>query len=141
MRTIAVTLVCLSVGACETPTPYEAATKPDAVGYSERQVEPGRCRVFEGGHSASAQHVEDYVLRRAAEIALRDGFDWLEIIGRGNETHTSLLPYSDGPRTIRSVEIACGKDPRPLGANTYDARSLLASLNASQDPWGLPAPR
>jgi hypothetical protein len=162
MKAIVATLFCLGLAACATPTRYEAAARPEAVGYSEVRIEPGRYRVtFQGGDGAPAGQVEDDVMRRAAEIALRDDFDWFEVIDRSGADrppHASsaismgggfggggmglglgaAFPLSGGPRISRSLEILCGKGPRPLGANSYDARGVAASLSTRQDPFGTP---
>jgi hypothetical protein len=162
MRAIVAALLCLGLAACETPTHYEAAARPDAVGYSEIRIEPGRYRVtFQGGDGASADQVEDYVMRRAAEIAVRDGYDWFQVVDRSGETrppHASsaisigggsagyghgggvgvglgaAIPLSGGPRITRSLEIYCSGGPRPAGGNIYDARGVLESLTTEQGP-------
>jgi len=162
----AAALLCLGLAACETPTLYQAAARPEAVGYSEFRIEPGRYRVtFQGGDGAPARQVEDYTMRRAAEIAVRDGYDWFQIVDRGGEVrppHSSsaisigggsaefgrgggvgvglgaAFPLSGGPRITRSLEIFCGRGPRPPGGNVYDARAVLASLTP---PPGPPTPR
>jgi len=167
MRVIAAALLCLGLAACETPTLYQAAARPDAVGYSELRIEPGRYRVtFQGGDGAPAQQVEDYAMRRAAEITLRDSYDWFQIVDRSGEArppHSSsaisiggggadfgrgggvgvglgaAFPLSGGPRITRSVEIFCGKGPHPPGPYVYDARGVLASL--TQPPGPPPPPR
>jgi len=166
MRAMVAALFCLGLAACATPTRYEAAARPGAVGYSEVRIEPGRYRVtFQGGDGAPAEQIEDDVMRRAADIALRDGFDWFEVVDRSGEEqppHTSsaisigggsgggfsgggvgvgvgaAFPLSGGPRVSRSVEILCGKGPRPLGGNVYDARDVAASLSTRQDPYVTP---
>ena len=166
MRAIVAALLCLGLAACETPTLYQAAARPDAVGYSEFKIEPGRYRVtFQGGDGAPARQVEDYTMRRAAEVALRDGYDWFQIVDRAGEVrppHSSsaisiggggadfgrgggvgvglgaAFPLSGGPRITRSLEIFCGSGPHPPGPNVYDARAVLASLTP---PPGPPAPR
>jgi hypothetical protein len=162
MRPIVAALFCFGLAACATPTHYVAAARPDSVGYSEVRIEPGRYRVtFQGGDGAPAGQVEDYAMRRAAEIALRDGYDWFQVVdrsggaapprsssafsigggsggyGRGGGVGVGLgasFPLSGGPRITRSLEIFCGRGPRPMGGDTYDARGVLASLSTPQDP-------
>lgn len=162
MKSAFAALLCLGVAACETPTLYQAAARPGAVGYSELMIEPGRYRVtFQGGDGAPAQQVEDYAIRRAAEIALRNGYDWFEIVDRSGEMrppHSSsaisigggsaefgrgggvglglgaAFPLSGGPRITRSLEIFCGRGPRPPQPNAYDARGVLASLTPPPGP-------
>jgi hypothetical protein len=165
-RPLAAAVFCLGLVACETPTLYQAAPRPDAVGYSEFRIEPGRYRVtFQGGDGAPAAQVEDFAMRRAAQITLRDGYDWFQIVDRTGEArppHASsaisigggggdfgrgggvgvglgaAFPLSGGPRLTRSLEIFCGKGPRPPQPNAYDARGVLASLSP---PPGPPTPR
>ena len=67
----------LALSACATaPTLYQASNGPQAVGYSEYRIEPGRYRItFRGGPGAPAQQVADYALLRAADLALAEGYD------------------------------------------------------------------
>jgi hypothetical protein len=162
MKPIVAALFCLGLAACETPTLYQAAARPDAMGYSEYRIEPGRYRVtFQGGDGAPARQLEDYAMRRAAEIAVHDGYDWFQIVDRAGEArppHSSsaisigggsggfeegggvgvglgaAFPLSGGPRITRSLEIFCGRGPRPPGGNVYDARAVLASLTPPPGP-------
>ena len=143
IRLIAPILLCLALAACETPTLYQAAPRPNAVGYDELRIESGRYRVsFQGGSGAPAQQVEDFVLLRAAQVAVRDGFDWFRVVsrdgtaeppktssaisigggsggyGRGGGVGLGLgtsFDLSGGPRLQRSLEILCGVGPRPTG--------------------------
>ncbi|HWA61940.1 MAG TPA: hypothetical protein VG939_11230 [Caulobacteraceae bacterium] len=151
-RLIAVAAACLALAACATPTVYQAAATPGAVGFTETRIEPGRYRVtFQGGSGAPAAQVEDYALLRAAEITLRDGYDWFTISDRSGE----ILPprssssvsigtgggdlgrhggvgvgvgttfdLSGGPMLRRSLEIVMGKGAKPPGPDSYDARGV-----------------
>src|SRR5215210_2729700 len=77
-------LAALSLAACATtPTVYQAATGPQAIGYSEYPIEPGRYRItFRGGPGASPAYVTDLAIRRAAELAVQQGFDWFRVSDR-----------------------------------------------------------
>lgn len=150
-------LICLVLAGCETATLYQAAPREGAVGYSESRIETGRYRVtFRGGDGAPAGQVEDYVMLRAAQVAVRDGYEWFRIVGRegaaapprsnsaisigggsgsfgrgggvglGLGTSFSL---SGGQRLERSLEIFCGKGERPPGGDVYVARGVIASLS------------
>lgn len=76
--------------ACMTPTPYQPY-RPEAAsgvhgGYSDQQIAPGRFRVmFHGNELTSRDRVETYLLYRAAEVALDNGFDWFAIADRHTE--------------------------------------------------------
>lgn len=74
----------LALGACATqPTVYQAAAGPKAVGYSEYRIEPGRYRItFRGGPGAPAGYVTDLAIRRAADLALQDGYEWFRVSDR-----------------------------------------------------------
>jgi hypothetical protein len=77
----------LALAACATPTVY-APANPNAtgtaqVGFSEYRIENNRYRVtFQGGGGAPERLVADYALLRAAEITLRDGYDWFQVVDR-----------------------------------------------------------
>lgn len=80
---IAATALALTgLTACATPTVYQpAAGKTTSVGFQDYQIETGRYRVtFTGGGGAPLNTVADYALLRAAEVALRDGYDWFRVI-------------------------------------------------------------
>lgn len=56
-------VAALALAACATPQPtlYRAAAGPQAIGYSEYRIEPGRYRItFRGGPGAPPEQVSDY---------------------------------------------------------------------------------
>lgn len=81
---LVLTLVLFGLAACATtPTVYQPAATPDAVGYAETPIEHDRWRVsFRGGDGASARQVEDLAIRRAAELTLAKGYDWFRVADR-----------------------------------------------------------
>jgi len=73
------------LAACETATPYQPNIPGQATsgGFSEIRVEPDRWRVtFSGNSLTSRETVEAYLLFRAAELTLQQGYDWFEIVDR-----------------------------------------------------------
>ena len=55
-------------------------------GYSELRLEPNRFRVnFQGNTLTSRETVEGYLLFRASELTLQNGFDWFTIVDRATE--------------------------------------------------------
>jgi hypothetical protein len=88
----------LALAACATPTVY-APANPNAatsVGFSEYRIENNRYRVtFQGGSGAPEALVTDYAFLRAAEITLRDGYDWFQVVDRFGESSGSSY---GGPR-------------------------------------------
>ena len=83
-RLVLPALAALSLAACASaPTRYQPAAGPEAIGYSEYRIEPGRYRVmFRGGYGAPAGQVMDYALVRAADLAIAEGYDWFRISDR-----------------------------------------------------------
>jgi hypothetical protein len=155
---IAAVLSGLMLAACaSTPTVYRAqAGAPNDVGYSEYRLEAGRYRVtFQGGPGAPEAKVADYALLRAAELALRDGYDWFRIADRstsasgydrgprmsvgggsasfGRRTSFGLglgtsFDLGPGPSFAQSIEVVFGKGPPPRDRDAYDAREIVKTI-------------
>jgi hypothetical protein len=94
--------LALSAGlsACVTPTPYQPAVvgHPSAGGYSETRIEPDRWRVtFAGNSMTSRDTVEAYLLFRAAEVTLQNGFDWFEMVDRSTSQSGRTYVTPTGP--------------------------------------------
>ena len=71
------------------------------MGYSDYRIEPGRYRItFQGADGAPAGQIRDYVMLRAAQVTLRDGYDWFRISDREG--------YVAPPRTRSSVSFGIG---------------------------------
>lgn len=77
-----------SLGACTTtPTPYQPYRAENAGGvhggYSNQRLAPNRFRVkFHGNEFTSRERVESYLLYRAAELTVSNGYDWFAIADR-----------------------------------------------------------
>jgi hypothetical protein len=83
----------LTLSACETATPFQPATKAIAgYGYSERRIEDVRWTVsFAGNSVTSRQTVESYMLYRAAQLTLDNGYDWFETLDRHTQDKTEVV--------------------------------------------------
>jgi hypothetical protein len=150
-------MAALTLAACETAQPmvYAPAAGPQAVGYAEQRIEPGRYRIFfQGARGAPPQMVADYALRRAADLALADGYDWFQVYDRQMSGHGGHGPYvslgvggasfghssatgvgvssgfdlSGPPSMTASLEVVMGRGPRPPGPDVYDARGVQQSI-------------
>jgi hypothetical protein len=155
---VAIGLSGLLLAGCATaPTVYRAQQgAPNDVGYSEYRLEAGRYRVtFQGGPGAPEAQIADYALLRAAELALRDGYDWFRIadrataasgydrgprmsVGGGSASfgrHTGVglglgtsFNLGPGPAFSRSIEVVFGKGPVPRDRDAYDAREVVKNV-------------
>ncbi len=93
----ALTVTASGLAGCETATPYQpvaARHGDDQGGYSEEQIEANRWRVdFSGNDLTSRQTVERYLLFRAAQLTLANGYDWFQAVARHTDKQTSF--YGD----------------------------------------------
>jgi hypothetical protein len=84
--------------ACVTATPYQPAGPRAAQtgGYSDFQIDGTHWRVtFSGNSMTSRETVEKYLLYRAAELTLAQGFDWFETADRHTERRSRLVADPD----------------------------------------------
>lgn len=83
-------LVCALAG-CATATPYQSLQ--NGFGYSDQKLESNRHRVsFAGNSSTPRAKVENYVLYRAAELTLDNGYDYFVL----SSTSTEREPERSG---------------------------------------------
>jgi hypothetical protein len=160
MRAHALLLGLVLVGVlagCGQPTPYQPAT--DGYGYSEQQIEDNRYRVsFAGNDLTPADTVQNYLLYRAAELTLGEGYDYFTVVDRDVERSTvywgaadtgwrsgylrrwdddfvggfGLSTYTAQPidRYTAYADIVMFEGEKPAGdVNAYDARSVLRQLD------------
>jgi hypothetical protein len=121
----------LSLAACATPTVYAPSTgAPTSVGFSDYRIETGRYRVtYTGGGGAPMAQVADYALLRAAEVALRDGYDWFRVVDRQDRT----IGAGAGGRPRVSVGVGSG------GGGWGRRSGVSVGLGTSFDLSGGPA--
>jgi hypothetical protein len=100
LRMIAGALSAALLAGCMTATPYqpEAAGRPVSGGYSEQRLGSDRFRVhFHGNSMTSRDRVEGYMLYRAAELTMQNGYDWFLILDRHTDhevqTYTAPDPF------------------------------------------------
>jgi len=92
-----------ALSACETATPYQPLRKGAATagGFADQKLDDNRFRVtFAGNDLTARETVETYLLYRAAELTVAQGFDWFETVDRHTETdrQTYVDPlYGPGP--------------------------------------------
>ena len=93
----------LVVAGCATETAYRPATGSgfERAGYSDRMIEPNRFMVsFAGNSYTSRDTVERYLLYRAAELTVQQGYDYFILSDRNTDrrTRTYATPcFAGGP--------------------------------------------
>ena len=94
----AVMALAAGLSACATATPYQPNVPGAAVsgGYSDYRLDSNKFRVtFAGNTLTSRDTVERYLLYRAAELTLAQGYDWFELAAR--DTDKTTRTYVDAP--------------------------------------------
>jgi hypothetical protein len=85
-----------ALAACETATPYQplAPGNAEAGGYSDVRLDATHWRVsFRGNDLTSRETVERYLLYRAADLTVNQGFDWF--VTDDKQTDTKRTAYFD----------------------------------------------
>jgi hypothetical protein len=88
---IAVLAASAALAGCVSPTTYRPATGygQNATGFTDQRIEADRFIVtFAGNSVTSRERVEKYLLFRAAELSLQNGFDHFSIVERDTERKT-----------------------------------------------------
>jgi hypothetical protein len=95
----ALALSVVALAACETATPYQPLGAPGTQatgGYFDRQIETNRWQVgFKGNDLTSRETVERYLLYRAAELTVSQGYDWFEAVDRHTDKKTDTYASPD----------------------------------------------
>lgn len=89
----AVLLGTVALAACSTPTPYRPLTGSGAyaTGYADTRIESNRYRVsFAGNSITQRETVERYLLFRAAQLTLEQGFEHFVLVDRDTEPRTEV---------------------------------------------------
>jgi hypothetical protein len=98
----AAAVATLALSACATPTPYQplSANARASGGFAERPLEQNRWMVsFSGNSLTDRRTVETYLLYRAAELTVAQGYDWFTIVDRNTERNTQVYadPFYNDP--------------------------------------------
>ena len=145
------------LAACATAsgTAYAPADKR-GYGYSETRIESDRYRIaFAGDGATPRDRVEAYALRRAAELAVENGYEWFRVAGRSVDAQRKggvgvglgggtgsfgrrggvgvgvggdLGTIGDRPFFTARLEVLFGNGEQPEDMEVYDARAVLDSV-------------
>ena len=110
----ACTVAILLISGCATPTATAPAYRPQATdegaGYADQQIDAMRYRVsFFGDTQTTRAQVEDYLLRRAAEITVRAGYNYFVFDNRSIETDTNLYRTTDNWDPTNGLAFGLGR--------------------------------
>ena len=82
--------------ACATGPVYRPKAAEAGIGYSDEKISDTRYRVsFSGDNETTLTQVEDYLLRRAAEITVRAGYNYFVFDNRSTEADTNFYRTTD----------------------------------------------
>lgn len=133
----AISVLSLSA-ACTTGPEYKPRLPGDPVGYTDLQLSPTRYRVaFSGGTASNRDDVENYLLRRAAEVTVRAGYTHFVFSRRDTERSTYYISDSlPGPYyyyyPYRSWYWGDPYGPSLWPVTSYFAFAEIVTLNSEQ---------
>lgn len=121
--TLASLLALGALGACSTATPYQPVTSqsPRATGYDSQRLAEGVYRVsFAGNSLTSRQTVENYLLYRAAEVTLENGYEGFVLVERDTEREVTTRVDRFGPGRFGGWGPSWGYYRRGIGWSYWD---------------------
>ena len=97
LRHFLVAASALTLVACATATPYQAASEPGGFdGFSQQLIENDRARISFGGNSlTNRETVENYLLYRAAEVAVERGYETFTLQERDLERSSQRRNHAE----------------------------------------------
>ena len=101
MNRFFVVLCAVALGACATATPYQPAVgaQGSSYGYGEKKIETNRYAItFNGNALTERETVESYLLFRAAELTLEQGYDYFIVAQRATDDNSRLMPFGGSSR-------------------------------------------
>lgn len=104
------------LAACATGSPYRPAASGGGYGYADQRLEENRFRLtFNGGGNTDRADVEDYLLYRAAELTVANGYDYFVIDNRSTDARSQV--YAE-PTFTGGLGYGYGFGPR-FGPRPY----------------------
>jgi hypothetical protein len=98
---LCLTLLSSSIGACASAPAYAPQMGDAVIGYSDQQLGSGRYRVtFAGDAEDTREQVENFLLRRAAEVTLAAGYTHFVVDKENTErkvSHHTIYDMSAHP--------------------------------------------
>jgi hypothetical protein len=90
--------LCALMAGCAAEPPYFGPAGPDhPTGYTDQQIDQNRFRVsYQGNSQTPRTTVENFLLLRAAQVALKAGFPYFEFDTRDTKTKTTYFSSFTG---------------------------------------------
>jgi hypothetical protein len=86
---VTLALPLLLLAACQTGPVYRPRGPGETVGYTDQELAPNRYRVtFTGTSGTHRDQVEDFLMRRAAEVTVGNGYEYFRFDDRDTEART-----------------------------------------------------
>jgi hypothetical protein len=127
---VALIAIVLGLGACASTPKYAPADSADDYGHYSSKLEETRYRiVYNGRSSTGPATTRDYALLHAAELTLREGYDWFEIVDREMSTSYTRQPaagftYERAYYMERSCGLlSCTRSMHPMTGARMDVDS------------------
>ena len=116
---------------CATTTATVPAYRPQAsdkgAGYADERIDATRYRVsFSGDTETTRAQVEDYLLRRAAEITVRAGYKYFVFDNRSIETDTNFYRTTDSWDPTTGLAFGLGR--RYPGRSEHFAKGSIPAF-------------
>lgn len=132
--------LCLAACAATGPAAYGPADQK-GFGYEETRIEDDRYRViYRGSGNMPPELVEDYALRRAAELALAGDYDWFRVVSRnlsGEQRGGVGVGAGFGTGNVgrrSSVGVGVSGDLGRIGAQDFFTARLEVLLGNGEKP-------
>ena len=114
---------------CATPYKHDGIMDEGLLGgYTDTRIDANTVIVsFRGDPFTSAQKALTYVLYRAAEVTVHDGYDYFVVSSASNYKQVCCLSGSAPHAYAAVIKMYQGK--APVGQpNTYDAKNVMVQL-------------
>lgn len=159
LRALALLVAGASVlAACQSGPAYRERGPGESIGYTDQRLTENRYRVtYAGGNATTREEVEDFLLRRAAEVTLDSGYSHFVFDARdtsaetyyrssfGAHSHLGIGYGRFGPSPWYYSRFAFGypfygNDLRPVTRfEAYSEIVMLESDEAADDPFAVDA--
>ena len=156
---LALLLGCASIlAACQTGPAYRERGPGESIGYTDQRLTENRYRVtYAGGNATTREEVEDFLLRRAAEVTLDSGYShfvfdardtsaetyYRSAFGTGSRFGIGFGHFGPSPWYYSRFAFAdpfYGDDLRPITRfEAYSEIVMLEPDEAADDPFAVDA--